>query len=177
MKPCETDFTGVRVTIILLWMAFNSKDKPAASSQAVCRLRYSLATVWEILPILSCWVWFWGTNTSRRKELKLLKSRYHFLSHMTVPCMLFVDFRLANEATWSVKGLISLVYLKILNHDENILAPKRRDCGWKTEDTWFITPLTNKIYSLHPPAITQMVRKLALCRDVDSGMNINMRQM
>lgn len=77
----------------------------------------------------------------------------------------------------NIKGLIRFVYLNIPNHDENIFAPKRKDCGWKTEDTWFITPLTNKIYSLHPPAITQMVRKLALCRDVDSGMNINMRQM
>lgn len=91
--------------------------------------------------------------------------------------MFFVDFHLAYEAIWYAKGLINLLYLKILNHNENILAPKRRDCGWKTEDTRFITPLTNKIYSLHPQAITQMVRKLALCRDVDSGMNINMRQM
>lgn len=80
------------------------------------------------------------------------------------------------------KELIAWFCLKIPNHDENILAPKSKDCGWRKkktplEDTWFITPLTNKIYSLHPPAITQMVRKLALCRDVDSGMNINMRQM
>lgn len=97
-------------------------------------------------------------------RLEVLRLHFHGLCKIVGNCR-------------NIKGLIRFVYLNIPNHDENIFAPKRKDCGWKIEDTWFITPLTNKIYSLHPPAITQMVRKLALCRDVDSGMNINMRQM
>lgn len=49
--------------------------------------------------------------------------------HTIVLLMFSVALQKSNEFAQTAKGLISLVYLKIQNHDENILAPKRKDCG------------------------------------------------
>lgn len=50
---------------------------------------------------------------------------------------LFKSFLKLPELHEGAKGLITEVCLKIPNHDENILAPKSKDCGWekKKEDT------------------------------------------